>query len=81
MPKKRARASEVIVEPVKALILLLLGAIVVSLGKAMFHLTSGPDQSERMVRALTVRISLSIALFALLMLVWFLGGMSPHPLS
>ncbi len=68
-------------EPVKALILLLLGAIVVSLGKAMFHLTSGPDQSERMVRALTVRISLSIALFALLMLVWFLGGMSPHPLS
>ncbi len=68
-------------EPVKALILLLLGAIVVSLGKAMFHLTSGPDQSERMVRALTVRIILSIALFALLMLVWFLGGMSPHPLS
>ncbi len=68
-------------EPVKTLILLLLGAIVVSLGKAMFHLTSGPDESERMVRALTVRISLSIALFALLMLVWYFGGMSPHPLS
>jgi len=69
------------VEPVKTLILLLLGAIVVSLGKALFHLSSGPDQSERMVRALTVRISLSIALFALLMLAWYFGGMKPHPLS
>jgi hypothetical protein len=69
------------VEPLKTLILLLLGAIVVSLGKAMFHLTSGPDESGRMVRALTVRITLSIALFALLMLVWYFGGMSPHPLS
>jgi len=57
------------VEPLKTLILLLLGAIVVSLGKAMFHLTSGPDESGRVVRALTVRITLSIALFALLMLV------------
>jgi Protein of unknown function (DUF2909) len=69
------------VEPLKTLILLLLGAIVVSLGKAMFHLTSGPDESGRMVRALTVRITLSIALFALLMLVWYFGGISPHPLS
>jgi hypothetical protein len=69
------------VEPLKTLILLLLGAIVVSLGKAMFHLTSGPDESGRVVRALTVRITLSIALFALLMLVWYFGGMSPHPLS
>ena len=68
-------------EPLKTLILLLLGVIVVSLGKAMFHLTSGPDESGRVVRALTVRITLSIALFALLMLVWYFGGISPHPLS
>lgn len=68
-------------EPIKTLIIVLLGAIVFSLGKAMFHLSSGPEHSERMVRALTVRISLSIALFALLMIVWYLGGMSPHPLS
>lgn len=68
-------------EPVKTLILVLLGAIVVSLGKAMFHLSSGPDQSAQMVRALTVRISLSVALFALLMIVWYFGGMSPHGLQ
>jgi heme/copper-type cytochrome/quinol oxidase subunit 4 len=69
------------VEPVKTLIVVLLGAIVVSLGKAMFHLSSGPDQSAQMVRALTVRISLSIALFALLMIAWYFGRLSPHGLS
>jgi hypothetical protein len=69
------------VEPIKTVILLLLGAIVVSLGKAMFHLASGPDQSGRMVRALTVRISLSIVLFALLMILWYLGRLSPHGLN
>jgi hypothetical protein len=66
------------VEPIKMLILVLLGAIVVSLGKAMFHMSSGPDHPERLVRALTLRISLSIGLFALIMIVWYLGGISPH---
>jgi hypothetical protein len=33
-----------------------------------------------MVRALTVRISLSITLFALLMILWYLGRLSPHGL-
>jgi hypothetical protein len=66
------------VEPIKMLILVLLGAIVVSLGKAMFHMSSGPDHPERLVRALTLRISLSLGLFALIMIVWYLGGISPH---
>lgn len=68
-------------QPIQTIIVILLGAIVVSLGKAMFHLSSGPEHSERMVRALTVRISLSIALFALIMIVWYLGGISPHALQ
>ena len=67
-------------EPLKLLIVILLGAIVVSLGKAMFHLSSGPDQSAQTARALTFRIGLSIALFALLMLGWYLGKISPHTL-
>ncbi len=67
-------------EPLKAVIVILLGAIVVSLGKAMFHLSSGPDQSAQTARALTFRIGLSIALFALLMLGWYLGKISPHTL-
>jgi len=66
------------VEPIKTLILILLGAVVVSLGKAMFHMSSGPDHPERVVRALTFRISLSIGLFALIMIVWYLGGITPR---
>lgn len=45
--------------------LLFLG-IIASLGHALFSMASGPDSSGRMVRALTVRIGLSIVLFAAL---------------
>jgi hypothetical protein len=31
-----------------------------------------------MARALSVRIGLSIALFVLLMIAWYFGGISPH---
>lgn len=68
-------------EPLKGLIVLLLVAVVASLGRALFHLSSGPEHSERMVRALTVRISLSIALFVLVMIAWYAGKLSPHGLS
>jgi DUF2909 family protein len=56
----------------------LLICIVVSLGKAMFHMSSGPDQSARTVQALSWRIGMSIALFALLMLGAKLHWISPH---
>jgi hypothetical protein len=45
--------------------LLFLG-IIASLGHALFTMASGPDSSGRMVRALTLRIGLSIVLFAAL---------------
>ncbi|HEX5048113.1 MAG TPA: twin transmembrane helix small protein [Gammaproteobacteria bacterium] len=46
--------------------LLFLG-IVGSLGHAMFAMTSGPDDSGRMVRALSIRIGLSLVLFGVLL--------------
>ena len=46
---------------IKILVVLLLGCIVASLGKAMFHLSSGPEDSAKTVQALTFRIGLSIA--------------------
>ena len=58
--------------------LLLLVAIVASLGKALFHLASGTEQSGRTARALTVRIALSVALFLTLMAAWYLGLIHPH---
>lgn len=52
--------------------LLFLG-IVGSLGHALFSMASGPDSSGRMVRALTVRIGLSIVLFAALAAASYFG--------
>ena len=63
---------------IKVLIIVLLGMIVASLGKAMFHLSSGPEDSAKTVQALTFRIGLSIALFVLLFIAWYAGGISPH---
>jgi hypothetical protein len=56
-------------------------AIVVSLGSALFHLSRPGGDSAKMVRALTIRIGLSIALFALLMLAWYFGLISPHQIQ
>jgi hypothetical protein len=59
-------------------IFVLLAAIVASLGTALYHLSSGKGDSRKMLRALTVRISLSIALFLLLMLAWRMGWITPR---
>jgi hypothetical protein len=67
---------------IKILIVLVLAGIVTSLGKALFHMSSGgadhDGHSAMMARALSVRIGLSIALFVLLMIAWYFGAISPH---
>ena len=64
------------------LILASLAGIVVSLGLGLFHLSrGGADDSRKMARALTIRITVSLVLFALLMLAWYLGLISPHTLQ
>jgi len=63
----------------RAVVFVALAAIVVSLGSALFHLSRGRrTDSDKMARALTVRIILSIALFALIMLAWYAGLITPH---
>jgi Protein of unknown function (DUF2909) len=62
---------------VKIIIAVVLIGIVASLGQALFAMTSGPDQSGRVVKALTVRIGLSLALFVALMIGWKLGLIEP----
>ena len=64
----------------KTLIVLLLLIILVSLGAGMFFLVSDRGQSKRPVRALTVRISLSLLLFGLLFVGHFAGLIKPHGL-
>ena len=64
------------------LVLATLAAIIVSLGLGLFHLSRGrADDSRKMARALTIRIALSLVLFALLMLAWYFGLITPHPLQ
>ena len=61
------------------LILAGLLAIVLSLGSALVHLVRHKgDSSEKMARALTIRIGLSILLFVLLLVAWRLGWIQPH---
>jgi Protein of unknown function (DUF2909) len=62
----------------KPLIVLTLLAIVASLGKALFSMSSGPEQSARVVEALSWRIGLSVALFVSLLLSYHFGLIAPH---
>lgn len=42
------------------------------------HLSRGQGDSQKLARALTWRIGLSIALFLLLMIAWYTGLIAPH---
>lgn len=65
----------------KVLIAVGLLIIVVSLGQALYAMSSGPQNSARVVKALTVRISVSVALFIALMVAWHFGLIEPHGLG
>jgi succinate dehydrogenase/fumarate reductase cytochrome b subunit len=66
---------------IKILIVACLIAIVVSLGSGLFHLVNDKGESKKMVRALTIRIALSVALFILLFIAWSQGMIQPHGLG
>ena len=63
---------------VKAIIIILLAFVVFSLGSAMFYLVRDKADSTRVVKALTVRIVLSLIVFILLMVAFALGWITPH---
>lgn len=62
----------------KIIVILFLLAIVGSLGSGLFFLMKDKGSSDRTVRALTVRISLSVVLFLLLMVAYATGLLQPH---
>ena len=63
---------------IKILIVTTLLAIIASLASGMVFLVKDKGHSERTAKALTVRITLSVALFGLLMLGIFTGHIKPH---
>ncbi len=62
----------------KIVVVLVLLAIVASLASGMLFLVKDKGQTERTAKALTVRIVLSVSLFALLMLSIAAGWLKPH---
>ncbi|MCW5588731.1 MAG: twin transmembrane helix small protein [Legionellales bacterium] len=65
----------------KLLIIFTFFAILFSLGSALRALIksrTNPASSQRMVKALTVRISLSLVLFGFIILSYFLGWITPN---
>jgi hypothetical protein len=65
----------------KILVILIRFVILGSLFSGLFYLVKDKGTSERTVRALTVRISLSVLLFALLMVGYATGVLQPHALG
>lgn len=65
-------------------IVLMLLAVVASLGTALYQLARTPHDAERsrkMFIALTIRVGLSLGLFGLLMVAWYFGLIAPHGLQ
>lgn len=54
--------------------------IVLSLGSGMYYLLFAKESSQKTVKALTVRIGLSIGLFILLFIAFAMGWIKPHSL-
>lgn len=57
----------------KIIVLLFILVILGSLGSALFYLVKDRGQSDRTVKALTVRIAVSVALFVALMAGFYFG--------
>ncbi len=60
----------------KAIVFILLAAIVVSLGSGLYFLTRDKQDSTRMLKALKLRVALSIVLLAFLLSAFYFGWIS-----
>ena len=65
---------------IKIIVLILLALILISLGAGMFSLIKDRGETNRTVKFLTIRIVLSIVLFALLGISFVMGWIQPHGL-
>lgn len=62
----------------KFVIIAFLIAIIAALGSGMLFMLRDDSESRRAVKALTWRISLSIALIVVLVLCFYFGWLQPH---
>jgi hypothetical protein len=67
---------------VDVIALLLFVAILATLGSALWSLFSRRgDRSRSMLNALTLRVSLSVLFFLLLLGAWYMGWIEPHGIT
>jgi uncharacterized protein YneF (UPF0154 family) len=62
----------------KLIVILVLIAILGSLASGLYFMMRDHDDSDRMVKALTVRVVLSISLFIFLMAGYYFGWFQPN---
>lgn len=65
----------------KILVLVVLAGILYCLGSALYHLTATRGDEQKLLRALTWRIGLSVGLFLMLFVAWYFGLLRPHGLG
>jgi hypothetical protein len=65
----------------KILIVTVLAGIITSLAFGLFHMLKVKGRSKQMVNALTVRITLSVLLFILLLAAYMTGLIQPHGIT
>ncbi|MDH4049376.1 MAG: twin transmembrane helix small protein [Gammaproteobacteria bacterium] len=62
----------------KLILLLILAAVIVSLGSGLIFLVRDGQGSSRMLTALKIRVALSALLIGLLVLSWLMGWLTPQ---
>jgi hypothetical protein len=61
----------------KALVLFILLAIVISLGSGLYYLIRDKHGSQRLLKALKIRVALSAFLILFLVSSWYFGWITP----
>ena len=57
----------------KIVVIVLVVLIIASLGSALYFLVTGQNGSKRVIKALAIRVGLSVSLFLLLMAGYYFG--------
>ena len=65
---------------IKIIILTLFFLILASLAASMFTFIRDRENKQRTAKLLTIRITLSVILFAVLVISFLMGWIQPHPL-
>ena len=65
----------------RLIVVAVLIGIIASMASAAFQLAGGKGDSGKMLKALTWRIGLSVALFVVLIVAWKAGIIQPHGLK